>query len=402
MSSIFGTANTGTSSIFGNSNNNNNNNNNTQSAPAQQSNSSLFGASLFPAQPQQQQQQQQQQQWQQQQPTATSTIFGAPPQNTNQQQQPQQLQQPQQSSLYSTFPPNLTQAQQQDLARSRLSQAGLNPQRTDEKPIADRAAILVKKWDPQSQDTLLQTYLYNAVPSVYAPFYNKPNEDLDSAWEEALQKAPKLELEEGSEVLKSVPVLVRGFWDLGKRVEYQAHTLTAMQTRLHEMNSSLSAVMATHRNRIAAQLDDRNRMHKELEQRTLRLAVKLQLLRGRGYALDKSEEVLRRDLMVLEQKVEDPAFVSREEEIWGRLVGLRERGRWLEEEGKRLGSSVAEGKERGGGNGNGIPAEVLEKTKKILSAYETQLVHLGRELESVGKEYEDWQAAQKQRATTRR
>ncbi|KAK3669378.1 Nucleoporin nup57, partial [Recurvomyces mirabilis] len=328
---------------------------------------------------------------------ATSSLFSNPSQPQQQQQQHTQQFQPQ----------NLTLPQQQDLARSRLAQAGLNPVRSDEKPIPDRAATLLRKWDPQSQSTLLQSYLYNAVPAVYAPFYNAPTTDDEAKWEEALQTAPKLDLEAGSESLKNIPVLVRGFWDLGKRVEYQAHTLTAMQTRLHEMHASLSAVMTAHQQRITAQIESAKRAHVALGQRTLALSVKLQVLRGRGFALDQAEEALRKQLLLLEQGVRDPGFGGREEEVWARLCGLRERVRWLVEEGRRLegGAAVGVG---GAGSGSGggeegdagrvVPRHVLEKTGRILADYETQLGHLGRELERVNKEYVEWEADKGSRA----
>jgi len=39
---------------------------------------------------------------------------------------------------------------------------------------------------------------------------------------------------------------------------------------------------------------------------------------------------------VLAGRVADPAFGAREEELWARMVALRERARWLGEEGKRV------------------------------------------------------------------
>ncbi|KAK4580232.1 Nucleoporin nup57 [Recurvomyces mirabilis] len=385
--------------------------------PQQNNGGSLFGNSLFGNTQQQQPQQQQQQQ---QQAAGTSSLFGnqnqhntgaAPSSLFSNPSQPEQPQQPhqQQQPTQQFQPPNLTLPQQQDLARSRLTQAGLTVTRSDEKPIPDRAATLLRKWDPQSQSTLLQSYLYNAVPAVYAPFYNAPTTDDEAKWEEALQSAPKLDLEEGSESLKNIPVLVRGFWDLGKRVEYQAHTLTAMQTRLHEMHASLSAVMTAHQQRITAQIESTKRAHVALAQRTLALSVKLQVLRGRGFALDQAEEGLRKQLLLLEQGVRDPGFGGREEEVWARLCGLRERVRWLVEEGRRLeggagGVGGAGSGSGGGGEGDAgrvVPRHVLEKTGKILADYEAQLVHLGRELERVGKEFGEWEADKTSRVAGR-
>ena len=71
------------------------------------------------------------------------------------------------------------------------------------------------------------------------------------------------------------------------------------------------------------------------------------------------------------------------------MVALRERARWLEEEGKRLGAQVQES--NAGGSGGGVPEHVLEKTKKILADYDGQLRHLARELAEVGKEFQEFE-----------
>ncbi|KAK0839151.1 Nucleoporin nup57 [Friedmanniomyces endolithicus] len=406
MSSIFGNNPSG-ASLFGGGNTNTTNNNattgqslfgnmNQSSAPTGQSlfnnlnsqpantSSSLFGAPN-----------QQQQQPQQQQPSSLFSSLNQPQQQQMQQQQQPSLfasQQPQyqpSSSQFSTFPPNLTLPQQQDLARSRLSTLGLQPtSRHSPKPIPDQAATLLRKWDPQSQDTLLQTYLYNAVSAAYAPFYYRnPSED-EAGWEKALAAAPEpVQGEGGDGAVKFVPVLVRGFWDLGQRVEYQAHTVKAMQARLHEMNNSLEAVMSAHQQRITTHVEACRRRHVALAERTLRLSVKLQVLRNRGYALDGAEEALRKQLGVLAGRVADPAFGAREEELWARMVALRERARWLGEEGKRVGQTVGGQSEGGAG---GVTDAVLETTRKILRDYDAQLRHLDKELAEVGREFAGW------------
>ncbi|KAK5743651.1 Nucleoporin nup57 [Elasticomyces elasticus] len=367
---------------------------------------SLFGGS-------QQQQGQQQQQ---------SSLFSSLGQNTNQQQQQQQpqqqqslfslnpnttQQQPQQQSLFSNLNTSTNQqqpqAQQQSLFAShqqhnhnQLANSLQQPQRN----IPEEAANLVRKWDPNSQTTLIQTHLYNAVQSSFYPFYARPATVEETAWEEALSKAPASVVGEEGEV-KFVPVLVRGFLDLGKRVEVQALTVRSMLTRLHEMRNSLAAVMEAHQQRLTSQLEASKRRHKELEQRTLRLAVKLQGLRNRGYALSPAEEELRKSLLSLSAKVQDPQFAAREEEVWARLVSLRDRARWLEEEGKRLGSTVEGQGQAAGQSGNGqgsgaagvVPEEVLAQTRKILRDYEGQLRHLSREMSEVSSEFKGWEVA---------
>jgi len=153
------------------------------------------------------------------------------------------------------------------------------------------------------------------------------------------------------------------------------------------MNNSLEAVMTAHQQRITTHVEACRRRHVALAERTLRLSVKLQVLRNRGYALDGAEEALRKQLGVLAGRVTDPAFGAREEELWARMVALRERARWLGEEGKRVGQTVGGQSE---GSAGVVSEAVLETTRKILRDYDAQLRHLGKELAEVGKEFAGW------------
>ena len=140
-------------------------------------------------------------------------------------------------------------------------------------------------------------------------------------------------------------------------------------------------------------IENANRQHMALSQRALRLAVKVQVLRNRGFALDQAEEGLRKTLLALEKQVLDQSFVAREEEIWARMLALRERSRWLEEEGKRLGGHRPTGEE-GEDAGGAVPQHVLAKAKRILADYDEQLVHLRKELVSLNAEVREFQGAQ--------
>ncbi|EMC96799.1 hypothetical protein BAUCODRAFT_34191 [Baudoinia panamericana UAMH 10762] len=371
--SLFGGTNTNTTaptgaSLFSGTNN-------------QPANTSLFGNTSTP----------QQQQQQQPQPQPNTSLFAS----TNQPAPPNQNTFNPLSS-FSQFPPHLSLRDQQDLARSRLTQAGLPaPTRNDDPTITTQVHTLVRKWDPRSQDSLLQTYLYNATSAAYAPFYQRQPWENEGEWEKALRNAPSVETEEG---VKMVPVLVRGFEDLESRLTTQARTVNAMFERLHEMNNSLTAVMEAHRQRVVVALEAGRRRHTALTQRTVRLATKLQVLRNRGYALDAAEEGLRKQLLSLSASIQDPTFAGREEEIWARMVALRERGRWLEEEGKRVGAAAeaqtrgqGDGGANGGGGSGGVPEHVLERTRKILRDYEGQLRHLAKEVEEVEREFGGWE-----------
>lgn len=122
--------------------------------------------------------------------------------------------------------------------------------------------------------------------------------------------------------------------------------------------------------------------------------------------MDGAEEELRRRLTSLEKGVFDPGFAGREEEVWARMVALRERTRWLQAESEKLGRQVATGEAAG------INEDILRKTKKvslmimmrcgwarhtderqILSDYDAQITHLHKELQQVTQEFREWESA---------
>ena len=262
----------------------------------------------------------------------------------------------------------------------------------------------MSKWDPNHENNILKTYLYNAVDKAYAPFFypDLANGEDEKSWEEALSRKPELPKVEGanSSGMAYIPTLCRGFKALGDRVETQAKVVQEMRTRLHEMNNSLTAVMDAHQQRITVKVTAARRQHQALAQRCLRLAVKVQVLCNRGYALDAAEEGLRKTLINLEKQVMNAEFVGREDEIWARMVALRERARWLDEEGKRVSAQLndQDRQRQNGANGNagsGVSEEVLLKTRKILKDYDDQLGYLNGELEDVKKEYAGWEQTQR-------
>lgn len=335
----------------------------------------------------------------------TSTLFG----NANASQQPPQRTwaertfdgNPQQAQLASLLQSGLggnPGPQQLELAKQRLAQLGVYSH-ANEKSIIQQVQTLIRKWDPHSQDTLMQTYLYNAVNAAYAPFYYPNEGERDEEWEEALKRKPEAVKQDGGDgvTVSFVPVLVRGFKALGERVEYQARAVNDFRIRLHEMNNSLSAVMDKHQQSLSVRIEEARRRHINDAQRVLRLAVKAQTLRMRGYPLSEEEEKLRKQLLELERGVCDPAFGGREEAVWARMVALRERGRWLEQEGERLASASGGVPSGGSRSGGGLDEAVVQKTKRILRDYDGQLTHLGKELEEVSRELEEWEVEKKTR-----
>jgi len=74
------------------------------------------------------------------------------------------------------------------------------------------------------------------------------------------------------------------------------------------------------------------RKHDALRRRTLVLARKAQVLRNRGYALSADEDELRIKLENMERNVQDPAVNARLDELWSRMMFLRQQSKTLEDE----------------------------------------------------------------------
>ncbi|KAI9873989.1 MAG: hypothetical protein M1830_010311 [Pleopsidium flavum] len=324
---------------------------NTQHQPQQQS-GGLF-SNLGQSTQQQSQQPQQQ----------TGGLFGSLGQNTQQQQQLQQ--QPQASSV-------LGQSQQSRLGSIWQPGSGLSPR---QKTIPEQIQLVAEKWDPNSSNTVFQTYLYNQVIEDQAPFYRPGPQDDEAKWEEALQKKP---------TPGSIPVLYKGFFQLGQRLLTQQRHLDVLQGRLHEINNSLTVMLQNHDLVISIRAADCRRKHLTLSQRSLALATKVQILRNRGYAMDSAEEELRKKLITLEKNVFDPALTGRGEEIWARMLSVRERARQLQAEFEKSGRGLSNGQ------GQELDEEVAKKAKKILEDYNAQLSHLTKELVQIQRDFAEW------------
>ncbi|KAL9059224.1 MAG: hypothetical protein Q9162_001261 [Coniocarpon cinnabarinum] len=372
MSSLFGASTTNSPNLFGN----------TQSQ-AQPSNS-LFASTAQSSQPQ------------------SNSLFGGtlgqPPSQKpslfTSTQQPNS--QPPSNSLFAST--GLNQSQQQPansafggstLGGSAFGRPSQQPQQSQSRPLwqpgsiqprekslQDQMVTLNNKWNPTTQECRLQAYFYNNVGAERAPYFGpEPGED-EAKWEEALSKKPSED---------AIPVLVKGFAQLGLRIRTQVMAVQRLQQRLHEINNSLVAQQQQHELEVSVRAADAKRKHIALSQRCLHLATKVQVLKNRGYVMDSAEEELKRQLDELEKKAFDPSLNARQEEVWARMVGIRERTRMLQVEAERAGQDLAKGKE------DGIDEEVLKRTKKILGDYDVQIPHLNREIEAIKKDFSEWQ-----------
>jgi len=268
-----------------------------------------------------------------------------------------------------------------------------------EKSVEQQMQVLVNKWDSNHPSCAFQYYFYNSVDPDKVPFYGpSPNED-ERKWEEALSNKPSP---------NSIPVLARGFEDIHERVQNQSRAVSALQTRLHEINNALSLMKDAHDLDRASRITEAKRKHIVFTQRTLALATKVQILRNRGYDMDQAEEGLKQKLIELERKTFDPVLGGRQEEIWARMSGVRERARILQEETERMGKTIESQQ-----NGELLSADdqkALEKVSlrldskhhqananlfQLLKDYDKQLEHLKKWVDDTKQEYEEWEVAKK-------
>lgn len=210
--------------------------------------------------------------------------------------------------------------------------------------------IVKDRWEATNLESPFRTYLYNYVGEDNAAFYQPSQEDDETKWEDALRNRPGPGY---------VPVLVKGFWDLGKRAQKQREFFGMLQNRLHEINNCLTALLSRHDLEISVKIADCRRKHQVLSQRCLALAAKTQVLRNRGYAMDEDEEELKKKLVQLERSVFDPSLNGRAEEIWARMLGIRERSKRLQIEMERSGKKAAEEAD------DGLDENAVKTAKKV-------------------------------------
>ncbi|KAI0172814.1 nucleoporin complex subunit 54-domain-containing protein [Hypoxylon sp. FL1284] len=346
-------------SMFGQPANQMQNQNQNQNQPQQNAfGGSAFGGSTFG---QQQPQQQQQQQPQQSSMFGGSILGGAQPQQQQSQPQPQQ-QQP--------GPSGFMNASQAPVQRSSLI---WEPGRESliHKPVTEQIEGMLAKWHPEHPNTVFKFYFYNKVDQTRVPFYQPSSSEDPREWEQAVHDKPGPGF---------MPALATGFKAVGERLIIQKQVLGHYRQTLHSINSSLDAILSQNDLQTSVRALNARRKHALLRQRCLALATKVQVLRNRGYSLDKEEDELKTKLETLDRAVTDPALSARTEELWSRLITLRGYADSLQNEMNRRGGDVQEG----------IGEENEAQAKKILEDFDKQLQGLKVQLDKIKKEYDEW------------
>ena len=194
-------------------------------------------------------------------------------------------------------------------------------------------SIVKDKWDAATLSSPLRTYVYQHVGDEKEALRYRPGPDEDEdKWEEAVSSRPAPEW---------VPLLIRGFSEMAKKAQLQNKAVSSCNVMLTEINNSLDLQMETHQQKVAARLAECKRRQTVASRRILALAVKVQILRNKGYIMDGAEEDLKSKLEKLERDICDPSLDAREQEIWARMLGIRERAKRLKTEMDRLAPNAA-------------------------------------------------------------
>jgi nuclear pore complex protein Nup54 len=333
-----------------------------------------------------------------------TSIFGAPQQQQSQNIPPTKpgafafglSQQQQDANLAPQRPPdqtlrfgNSTNQNKEQFAQSLWEEGrGLGVYRS----VPAQMEAIKDKWDAASLASPLRTYVYKHVGDEREALNYRPSpfED-ENKWEEALTKRPGPEW---------VPLIIRGFQEMGDKAKLQANAIANSNMLLHEINTSLEIQLESHNKNVAARLSECRRRQQVASRRTLALAVKVQILRNKGYVMDNAEEELKSRLEKLEREVCDPALDARQQEIWARMLGIRERAKRLKAGMERLAPAAS-------ADESILDEDTVKQAKEvrraalteicdadltqILEAYDTQLRHLHKELQLVQQEYEDWE-----------
>lgn len=202
---------------------------------------------------------------------------------------------------------------------------------TGHKPITDQMETVIAKWTPNHPNTAFKYYFYNNVGQARVPFFQPgPGEDVRE-WEQAVHDKP----DPGY-----VPALACGFAAVSERLKMQQLALAKYRQTLHSINACLDAILSQQDLQTSVRAMNARRKHAMIRQRCLALATKVQVLRNRGYSLDKEEDDLKTKLETLDQSLADPALSARTEELWSRMLLLRGYADSLRNEIERRGTET--------------------------------------------------------------
>lgn len=182
-----------------------------------------------------------------------------------------------------------------------------------------------------------------------------------------------------------VPVLAIGFEDIQKRITSQEQQTAAYRLRMHEVVKKLTELANVHELSTSVRVQEAQIKHIELSRRSLNLAIKVQIVKSRGYSLRPEEERLKTRLLELSKRLNDPAVFGRINEIWARMTLIRDQLKALDSQdggGKAALASI-----------NGIEwtrdQQQLEIIAKVLQDQQTSIAYVSKVLQDDMREVQE-------------
>ena len=279
-----------------------------------------------------------------------SNAFGQSAQQQQQQQQPQPRPFAESLQYGQSLGPNQAHQQHQSFHSSTLSPYRSIPQQLQQ---------VASRWNPNDLSSPFRAYLYHNVEKEEesVKYQPEPQDDV-SEWEKAVSRRPGPTY---------VPQLHRGFEGLAQRAKTQQQYLMECHAKLVAINNSLEVQADRHRQFVATRLAESRRRHERISRRTLSLAIKVQILRNKGYVMDNAEEELKEKLDLLEREVMDPSLQAREQEVWARMIEIRERSKRIKADMERFaatGTTVGKDGDQST-DGQVLSEEMVEKARKV-------------------------------------
>jgi len=164
---------------------------------------------------------------------------------------------------------------------------------------------------------------YNKVEPEDVPKYHKPANITDQQWEEAKANSP--------DPTCMVPVFAIGFQDLFSRVTIQNQVSEDHARILESYKETLKNFRKKHDLEISAKIQEYKQNQAELSLRLLKIMVKFECFRTRGYPVQPSEEHWRNVLEHIQKELNSPnqykaklselsSSLSMQEELRGRMI----------------------------------------------------------------------------------
>lgn len=264
-----------------------------------------------------------------------------------------------------------SQTNTQSINRSNNNPLSLDQAAAVHASVTDNLLKIKDSFDPTSPNCAFQHYFYNKVPADQALLYSKPPNQSQDKWDEAIAKRPDA---------SSIPVLAIGFSDLQKRAALQENQVAAYRGRMHEINNKLDELGTRHDIYTTVKSAEIKNRHRKLVHRTLALAVKIQVLKSRGFVLRPDEEQLKQTLENLNSQIDDPAVFGRINEVWARMGVLRQKAKALESTYKQNNKLMSASYDE----------DQLERFSKVLIEQQKGIAYmaavLGKDIEQV----EEW------------